>query len=69
MLITDLLEDLQRHGEEEIEFYLTEGKDKEDMIKLEVFLCDGKYLYIKAEENGELVENVIVLALTRAKNA
>lgn len=66
MLIADLLEDLQRHGEEEIEFYLVENSK---MTKLRVFVCDGEYLLKKHDMNGDFVDSIIVLSLTRATDA
>ena len=64
MLITDLLNDLDKFGENEIEFYLAEDKDGGDMIKLELFLCDGKYLYKKKDENGNNTD-IVILGLTK----
>jgi hypothetical protein len=69
MFIIDLLEDLQKHGEDNIEFYLAEDIDGGEMTKLEVFICDGKYLYTKHEKDGKVIDNVIVLGLVRAVDA
>lgn len=64
MLITDLLEDINRFGEDEIEFYLID--DNGEMKKLELhILDDGRYLYKKLDENGESTD-VVILGLNYA---
>lgn len=66
MLITDLLEDIHRFGQTEIEFHLIQkdGNTK----KLELYITMGKYLYKKKDIHGNDTD-IIVLGLTDEKNA
>jgi hypothetical protein len=66
MLITDLLEDLQRHGKEEIEFCLFD--ENGDYQHLDLFITMGKYLYKKKDKDGN-DENTLVLGLEKVKIA
>jgi hypothetical protein len=64
MLILDLLEALQKHKEENIEFYLAENLDGGEMKKLELYICDGRYVYeLRGTDN-----NSICLAFVRQKD-
>lgn len=66
MLITDLLEDIHRFGQTEIEFHLVDkdGKTK----KLELYITLGQYLYKNKDVHGKDTD-IIVLGLTEEKNA
>jgi len=62
MLITDLLEDLQKYGETEVEFNLIDVDGNTQ--HLDLFITDGKYLYSKKDKDGNATD-VLILGLEK----
>jgi hypothetical protein len=60
MLITDLLEDINKFKENEIEFRLIDKNG--DLKKLDLCLNMGKYLYKMKDEDGN-DKDIIILGL------
>lgn len=63
MLITDLLEEINKFKENEIEFYLMD--ENGNARKLNLFICDGNYIFKHKNKDGNDTD-IIVLGLTDA---
>jgi len=66
MKIVDLLEELQKHGEEEIKFYLFNDDLCDAGQKLEIAIIDGRFLFKVMGSDGNW-ENAVSMSLVRAK--
>jgi hypothetical protein len=66
VLKDDLIEDLDRMSQDEVEFCLIH-KDGE-IEKLELFITDGNYIYAKKNGNGE-DGDIITIGLSRKQDA
>jgi hypothetical protein len=64
MLITDLLEDVHKFGEEEIEFGVFDKDGNMKILSLYIF-DNGKYLFKMKDRNGNDT-NIIILGLEEA---
>lgn len=59
MLITDLLEELQKHEEEEIEFIVFD-KGGNQLQTLMLFICDKQFIYKQKDANGNWTNSVVL---------
>lgn len=66
MRTTDFLEEIQRHKEDNIQFYLL-NEDGEIVKVLELFVCDGRFIFSTKNEFGKW-NNIMTVGL-REKDA